>query len=102
MCRLLTKDIDREFKINFQKYSINHEVVDSGSGNVIIRKSLESINKMTYWFIQIQAHHLTKWEKKRFLEYIDLINDSDKGNLRFRMEFIENEWTTKEILITLT
>ena len=38
-----------------------------------------------------------KMGKERFLHYIDLINNSGKGNLRFRMEFIENEWTTKEI-----
>tara|TARA_Y100000389_G_C17454240_1_gene516952 strand:+ start:1473 stop:2270 length:798 start_codon:yes stop_codon:yes gene_type:complete len=37
--------------------------------------------------------------KKRFFEYIELINDSTFGNLRFesKKEHIENHWTTKEI-----
>ena len=90
------KILIENLKINFQKYSINHELVDSGSKILYIRKSLESM-KQNDLLVYSDSGSSFKMGKERFLEYIDLINDSDKGNLRFRMEFIENEWTTKEI-----
>jgi|TARA_B110000881_G_C18568719_1_gene514324 hypothetical protein len=35
--------------------------------------------------------------KEKFYQYLDLLNESETGNLRFRMKYIENQWTTREI-----
>ena len=40
--------------------------------------------------------------KEKFFSYIDLLNQSSSGNLRFKMKYIENQWTTKQLLNILT
>jgi len=35
--------------------------------------------------------------KNKFSQYIEILNSSNENNLRFRMKYIENEWTTKEL-----
>jgi len=92
------KDIDREFKNKFS------EILNQPRGGgfwlwkyYIIRKSLESMKQNDLLVYSDSGSSFNKMGKERFLEYIDLIKDSDKGNLRFRMEYLENEWTTKEI-----
>ena len=35
--------------------------------------------------------------KEKFFSYIDLLNQSSSGNLRFKMKYIENQWTTKQL-----
>ena len=92
------KDIDREFKNKFS------EILSQPRGGgfwlwkyYIIQKSLENMKQNDLLVYSDSGSSFNKMGKERFLHYIDLINNSGKGNLRFRMEFIENEWTTKEI-----
>jgi len=65
----------------------------------IIYNHLKSMNKNDLIFYSDAGSSFNPHGRKRFLEYIDLLNDSIYGNLRFenKKEHVEMYWTTKEL-----
>lgn len=65
----------------------------------IIQKCLEDLNNNDILVYCDAGSSLNFKAKNRFYEYIDLINDSEYGNLRFESRKIHTEkyWTSKEI-----
>jgi len=89
----------RRLKKNKFKEILNQE---KGSGFWLWKYFFikEVIDKMSYGDILVYSDAGSSFNyiaKERFYYYIDLINKSNTGNLRFRMKYIENQWTTKEI-----
>jgi hypothetical protein len=94
------KDIDSKFLNDFSKI---FETKRGGGLYIwkqrIIYNHLKLMNKNDILFYSDAGSSFNPEGKKRFLEYIELLNDSKFGNLRFenKKEFIEKYWTTKEI-----
>ena len=92
------QDIDIQFK-NKHKDIFNYE---RGYGywiwkNYFIRKKINEINDNDILLYLDCGCSINKNAKKRFFEYINLINDSDKDVLSFELTHIENNWTIDEI-----
>lgn len=92
------EDIDIQFK-NKHKDIFNYE---RGYGywiwkNYFIRKKINEINDNDILLYLDCGCSINKNAKKRFFEYINLINDSDKDVLSFELTHIENNWTIDEI-----
>lgn len=92
------EDIDIQFK-NKHKDIFNYE---RGYGywiwkNYFIRKKINEINDNDILLYLDCGCSINKNAKKRFFEYINLINDSDKDVLSFELTHIENIWTIDEI-----
>jgi len=92
------KDISKTF---INKYK---EILDSNRGGgywlwkyFVISKTLEEISDGDIVVYSDAGSSFNKHGSDKFKEYIKLLNMSKTGNLRFKMEYIENEWTTKEI-----
>jgi hypothetical protein len=92
------KDLDNEFKKRF-KNILNKR---RGGGywiwkSHIIKKKLSEINENDILIYLDAGCSINKKGKKRFDEYINILNNSDKGIISFYMGHIEKYWTTKEI-----
>tara|TARA_B100001029_G_C15063999_1_gene461626 strand:- start:10804 stop:11652 length:849 start_codon:yes stop_codon:yes gene_type:complete len=93
------KDLSKEFK---QKY---HEILkaDRGGGywiwkHEIILNLLDEINYGDCIVYSSAGSSFNINGKPRLDEYFEIINSSEKGNLRFQIpNHIEKDWTTKEI-----
>ncbi len=94
------EDLDIEFKKKYNKI-LN---MPRGGGywiwkHRIIENFLDKINKNDLIVYSDAGATFNYKAKKRFFEYIDIINGSEYGNFRIECEphFIENEWTIKEL-----
>jgi len=94
------KDINLKFKNSFEKILSEKR----GGGYYIwkipiIQQSLESLNEGDLLVYSDSGSSFNFYAKKRFFEYVDLINDSNFGNLRFesKKSHIEKNWTSREI-----
>lgn len=92
------KDLTVEFK---EKYK---EVLgmDRGGGYWIwkldiIKQELSLINDGDILVYCDAGCVINKCGEKRFIEYIDMLNKSDKGIISFQMNTPEKKWTTKKI-----
>jgi len=92
------KDISKDF---FNKYK---DILSSERGGgywlwkyFVINQTLEQVSEGDIVVYSDSGSSFNKLGKEKLTEYIDLLNTSTLGNLRFKMEYIENEWTTKEI-----
>jgi hypothetical protein len=93
-------DLDSAFKKNYSEI-LN---MQRGGGywiwkHRIIENFLQQINKNDLIVYSDAGATFNYKAKKRFFEYIDIINGSDYGNFRIECEphFIENEWTITEL-----
>ena len=92
--------VDAEYK---SKYSKIFNFTRGGGYYIwkprIIYNLLESLNQNDIVVYADSGSSFNYLAKKRFYEYIDMINESDFGNLRFEneKENIEKMWTNKEI-----
>jgi hypothetical protein len=92
------EDIDESFKEKFNdifKY-------ERGGGYWIwkfyfIKKYLDEINDNDIIVYCDAGSTINIHGKKRYNEYIDIINKSDKGFLSFFLEYKETKWTIKEL-----
>ena len=66
---------------------------------IFIKKHLEELNDNDILVYCDSGSTLNYLAKQRFFEYIDILNNSKNGNLRFesKKNHIEKEWTTKEL-----
>lgn len=94
------KDIDKSFKIQFDKVLSQ----ERGGGfwlwkYYFINKLINEISENDLIVYCDAGASLNFYAKKRFDEYIEIINDSAYGNFRIECEphFIEKEWTSKQI-----
>lgn len=65
--------------------------------NYFIRKKLNEIDDGDILLYVDSGCMINKDAEKRFFEYIELINNSDKDILSFELTFRENNWTINEI-----
>tara|TARA_B100001029_G_C15037961_1_gene441488 strand:+ start:36 stop:830 length:795 start_codon:yes stop_codon:yes gene_type:complete len=94
------KDLDDEFKNKFDSI-LKHE---RGGGYyiwkiAIIKSHLKYLNNNDILIYCDSGSSFNYFAKKRFFEYIEIINNSKYGNLRFESKenHIEKFWTTKEL-----
>lgn len=92
------RDLDERFKTKF-KNVLNKR---RGGGYwiwkaYIIRKKLEEIDEGDILVYLDAGCTINVAGKKRFNEYIKLLNGSDTGIISFQLTHIEKVWTTKEI-----
>lgn len=90
--------LTNDFKIKFR------EVLNEKRGGGfwiwkydIITQKLKEINYGDILVYVDAGCKINKLGQKRFSEYIDALNNSDKGIISFKMKYIERNWTTKEI-----
>ena len=91
-------DIDIEFK-NKHKNIFKYP---KGYGywiwkNYFIKKKLNEIDDNDILLYIDSGCTINKDAEKRFFEYIELINNSDKDILSFQLPFMESHWTINEI-----
>tara|TARA_B100000242_G_C43050114_1_gene490587 strand:+ start:1017 stop:1832 length:816 start_codon:yes stop_codon:yes gene_type:complete len=95
------KDIDQTF---LKKYK---DVIDQSRGGGfylwkpwIILNTLNYIDENDIIYYSDAGSSFNPYGVERFKEYINLLNSSEFGNLRFENKkiYIEKHWTTKEIL----
>lgn len=92
------EDLDNDFKCRFESILKQYK----GGGywiwkSHIIKKKLDEIKENDILIYLDSGCHINSKGKKRFEEYIDLLNNSDEGVISFQMGHIEKVWTTKEI-----
>jgi len=92
------EDLDNSFKNKFNNI-LNQK---RGGGywiwkSYIIKKKLEEINDNDILIYLDAGCTINTNGIKRFNEYIELLNNSDKGIISFQMDHIEKTYTTKEI-----
>tara|TARA_B100001094_G_scaffold332433_1_gene404446 strand:+ start:2369 stop:3085 length:717 start_codon:yes stop_codon:yes gene_type:complete len=92
------EDLDDNFKNKF-KNILNQK---RGGGywiwkSYIIKKKLEEMNDNDILIYLDAGCTINTNGIKRFNEYIELLNNSDKGIISFQMNHIEKKYTTKEI-----
>ena len=65
----------------------------------IIHNALKYLNKNDLLVYTDAGSSFNYYAKKRFFEYVEMLQDSEYGNLRIEnpQQFIEKFWTTKEI-----
>lgn len=63
----------------------------------ILNQKMKKINNGDILVYIDAGCKINKLGKKRFFEYIDALNNSNKGIISFKMKYIERNWTTKEI-----
>jgi hypothetical protein len=63
----------------------------------IIRNLLNEINSHDIIFYSSAGSSFNNNGLRRLKEYVDIINESDSGNLRFEIPVIEKNWTNKKI-----
>ena len=63
----------------------------------IIKTTLEKINDNDILIYLDSGCTINKKGEKRFYEYINMLNNSEKGIISFQMNFVEKLYTTKEI-----
>lgn len=95
----------QDLDVNFtNKYS---DILSSSRGggywiwkHKIIEDLLNEIEDNDIVFYTDAGSSLNYFAKNKFFEYIDRLNQSKFGNLRFEIgkDFIERDWTTKELL----
>ncbi len=93
-------DVDEEYREKYSKIF----TLERGGGYYIwkpriIYNLLQKLNENDIVVYTDAGSSFNYFAKKRFYEYIEMINDSDFGNLRFenKKENIEKFWTTREI-----
>jgi hypothetical protein len=93
-------DLDTDFK---QKYS---DILSSPKGggywiwkHRIIMNLLNNLEENDIIFYTDAGSSFNYHAKKKFFEYINMLNESEFGNLRFEIgsSYIEKDWTTKEL-----
>ncbi|MDA9711930.1 hypothetical protein N9U49_00790 [Acidimicrobiaceae bacterium] len=94
------EDLDKDF-VNKYSNILNQK---RGGGFYIwkmeiIKKHLEELNDNDILVYCDSGSTLNYLAKQRFFEYIDILNNSKNGNLRFesKKNHIEKVWTTKEL-----
>ncbi len=92
------KDLSGQFKKQFS------EILSEKRGGgywiwkyFILNDSFENMNLNDILVYSDSGSSFNNKGEARFKYYIDELNSSDKGTLRFKMDFVENQWTTKEI-----
>lgn len=97
---LSRKDLDYEFKAKYSDILANKR----GGGfwiwkHRIIENLLNNINENDIVFYTDAGSSFNYHAKNKFDEYIDILNSSNYGNLRFEISklHIEKFWTSKEI-----
>ena len=63
----------------------------------IIKQTIENLNMNDFVIYSDSGSSLNLQGKKRYLEYIDMLYSSEFSMLRFKLDYIEKFWTTKEI-----
>ncbi len=63
----------------------------------IIKQTIENLNMNDFVIYSDSGSSLNLRGKKRYLEYIDMLYSSDFSTLRFKLDYLEKFWTTKEI-----
>ena len=93
------KDLDREFTEKFNHILSQPRIGGYGIWRpYIIKKELEKLNNGDLLFYIDAGCTLNKQGKKRFNEYINLLNNSQYGIISFQMkDQKEKYWTNKEI-----
>jgi hypothetical protein len=63
----------------------------------IIKQHLDKIDNDDFLIYADAGSSINQHGKKRFDEYIDMLNNSNEGIISFQMGHIEHTWTTKQI-----
>ena len=95
------EDLDENFKNKFKKILEQKRIGGYGIWRpYIIKKNLEEINDNDILIYLDSGCQINKKAKKRFDEYIAILNKSDEGIISFQMthdKHTEKKWTIKEI-----
>ena len=90
--------LDDSFKMKFNDILKQPRIAGYGVWRpYIIKKKLDEINDNDILIYLDAGCSININGKKRFDEYIEMINNSDKGIISFQMPHIEKKYTTKEI-----
>lgn len=90
--------LDDTFKTKFQDILKQPRIAGYGLWRpYIIKKKLNEINVNDILIYLDAGCSINIHGKKRFNEYIEMLNNSDKGIISFQMPHRENKYTTKEI-----
>ena len=94
------KDLDRDFSKKYQ----NILNLPRGGGYFIWKprilfNTLKNLGTDDILVYTDAGSSFNIFAKKRFLEYIEMVNDSEYGNFRIEnpKQFIEKNWTSKEL-----
>ncbi len=63
----------------------------------IIRQTIENLNMNDIVIYSDSGSSLNLQGRKRYLEYIDMLESSNHSTLRYKLKYLEKYWTTKEI-----
>ena len=92
------EDLDDEFKLKFEEILNKPRIGGYGIWRpYIIKKKLEEISYNDILIYLDAGCKINSSGKKRFNEYIELLNKSDEGIISFQLGHIEKRYTTKEI-----
>ena len=92
------KDLDDEFTKKFKNILSQSRIGGYGIWRpYIIKKKLNEINDGDILIYLDAGCTINKKGKKRFDEYIEMLNNTEEGIISFQMPHKEKIWTTKEI-----
>lgn len=92
------EDLDEEFKLKFQNILKQPRIGGYGIWRpYIIKKKLNEINDNDILIYIDAGCSINPKGKKRFKEYIAMLNKNDVGVISFQMLYKERHWTTREI-----
>ena len=92
------QDLDNDFKQKFKNILNKPRIAGYGIWRpYIIKKKLNEINDNDILIYIDAGCSINPDGKNRFNEYIDMVNNLNKGIISFQMSHIEKIWTTKEI-----
>jgi len=92
------ENLSEEFKHEFNDILKQPRIAGYGLWRpYIIKKELNKINDNDILIYLDAGCSININGKKRFNEYIEMLNNSDKGIISFQMPHLEKIWTTREI-----
>ena len=91
-------DLDRDFK---KKY---YDILKFKKGggywiwkHHVIQNTLKQLSENDLLVWSDAGSSFNYFAKEKFEEYVELLNSSSENNLRFKMLYKENEWTSREL-----
>ena len=92
------EDLDDEFKFRFKEILKQPRIGGYGIWRpYIINKKINEINNNDILIYLDAGCSINQFGKKRFDEYINLLNNSDEGIISFQMPHNEKQYTTIEV-----
>ena len=92
------EDLDNDFNLKFKNILNQPRIAGYGIWRpYIIKKKLDEINDNDILIYLDAGCSINPKGKDRFIEYIEMLNNSDEGIISFQMPHIEKKFTIKEI-----